>query len=232
VIRTARDLGIATPLTNTPALALGTSAATLLDMTAAYAAIAAGEYPVTPRGLLKAGKAGWGERLWSGQRPLGRKTQAAMLRLLDSAANRGTGNAAALSTPTFGKTGTTQDHRDAVFIGFAGDLVTGIWVGNDDNSPMNGVTGGGLPAEIWHDFMRGARLSENAPVAVAARPTVDRTPIEDILPEIGGTDLGNVVAQTRQAIETARDVQETIERLDPATEPAEDEPPPRPPETP
>ena len=58
--------------------------------------------------------------------------------------------------PVFGKTGTTQDHRDAWFIGFAEDLVVGVWVGNDDNAPMRGVTGGGLPAQIWRSFVADA----------------------------------------------------------------------------
>jgi penicillin-binding protein 1A len=62
--------------------------------------------------------------------------------------------------PTFGKTGTTQDSRDALFVGFAGDLVVGVWVGNDDNSPLPGVTGGGLPARMWRDFMRPALATE------------------------------------------------------------------------
>src|SRR3546814_19093791 len=84
----------------------------------------------------------------------GRSTGPMLLDLLWSAANEGTGRAAALRVETFGKTGTTQDNRDAIFIGFAGDLVTGVWVGNDDNSPLKGnVHGGGLPARIWRDFM-------------------------------------------------------------------------------
>ena len=69
--------------------------------------------------------------------------------------------------PTFGKTGTTQDYRDAVFVGMAGDLVTGVWLGNDDNTPMRDVTGGTLPAEIWARFMADAldvhRLGEPPP---------------------------------------------------------------------
>lgn len=82
----------------------------------------------------------------------------AMLDLLWTATNQGTGRAAALPIPTFGKTGTTQNHRDALFVGFAGGLVTGVWVGNDDNSPMRGVTGGTLPAQIWRAFMSQADL--------------------------------------------------------------------------
>lgn len=75
-----------------------------------------------------------------------------MLNLLRAAVSDGTGRAARLPIPVFGKTGTAQDHRDAVFVGFTGDVVVGVWVGNDDHSPMKGVTGGGLPAQIWHDF--------------------------------------------------------------------------------
>src|SRR3546814_17278646 len=74
--------------------------------------------------------------------------------MLRAAINRGTGRAAMLWVPNFGKTGTTQDHRDALFIGYAGDLEVGVWVGNDDNSPLAGVTGGRLPARIWRDFIR------------------------------------------------------------------------------
>ncbi|WP_238995311.1 transglycosylase domain-containing protein [Sphingomonas solaris] len=218
VIRAARDLGITSPLADSPALALGTSTATLLEMTSAYAGIAGGTYPVRPRGLPAAADPGWRERLWSSQRRLDRKREwPAMLDLLGAAATRGTGRAAYLGVPTFGKTGTTQDHRDAVFIGFAGDLVTGIWVGNDDNSPMDKVTGGGLPARMWRDFMSHARLSEHGaaprPAVARAPVVVDRTPIEEILPEIGGEDLGDAVARTRAAIEDARAAQAAIENF-------------------
>ena len=67
------------------------------------------------------------------------------------------------------KGGTTQDYRDAVFVGYAGDLVVGVWVGNDDNTSLNGVTGGGLPARIWRNFMRGARAGSDI-VEPAERP--------------------------------------------------------------
>jgi penicillin-binding protein 1A len=76
-----------------------------------------------------------------------------MLELLWAAANEGTGQAARLSTPTFGKTGTSQGGRDAYFIGFSGDLIVGVWIGYDDNRPIPGAQGGHLPATIWHAFM-------------------------------------------------------------------------------
>jgi penicillin-binding protein 1A len=79
-----------------------------------------------------------------------------MLDLLYAAANEGTGRRAALSVPTFGKTGTTQENRDALFVGFAGDLVVGVWVGRDDNKSLGKVSGGTVPAEIWRNFMTSA----------------------------------------------------------------------------
>ena len=164
VTRAARDLGITGPLTPEPSLALGTSATTLLDMTAAYAAIAGGRWPVRPRGVpADADARAWYDLSGLARGRMSRRETAAMRDMLSAAIDRGTGRAARLSVPAFGKTGTTQDHRDAMFIGFAGDLVVGVWVGNDDNSPMKGVTGGGVPARIWRDFTgRALRVSGGA----------------------------------------------------------------------
>jgi penicillin-binding protein 1A len=83
---------------------------------------------------------------------------------------RGTGNSARLpGIKAYGKTGTTQNFRDALFVGFAGDLIVGVWFGNDDNSPMNGVTGRGLPAETWRKFMMQALPQLRARPVAAAR---------------------------------------------------------------
>ena len=94
----------------------------------------------------------------------------ALLDLLHGAVTDGTGRAARLSQPSFGKTGTTQDHRDALFIGLAGDLAVGVWVGNDDNTPMRGVTGGGLPARMWAQFTAPAIGAHALGVPREARP--------------------------------------------------------------
>ena len=156
MIRAARDLGIDSPLTDRPSLALGTSGVSLVELTAAYAALAGGRYPVQPRGLpptaaeAAGGLNGWFAR---GGRLDDRRDRAPMLDLLWAAANRGTGRRAAISTATFGKTGTTQNNRDALFIGFAGDLVVGVWVGRDDNQSLGKITGGTAPADIWRRFM-------------------------------------------------------------------------------
>ena len=157
VVRAARDLGIDSPLTGRPSLSLGTSGVSLLELTSAYAAIAGGRYPVEPRGL-PFSKEELEEGTLSaffarGGRMDDRRDRAPMLNLLWAAANEGTGRRAAMSTPTFGKTGTTQNNRDALFVGFAGDLVVGVWVGRDDNQSLGRITGGTAPAEIWRRFM-------------------------------------------------------------------------------
>ena len=155
VIRAARDLGLTGTLRPDPSLALGTNEVSLLELTAAYAAVAAGRYPIRPRGLAES--RGWLGGWRSPTEGLSRDRAFPMLRdVLYAVANRGTGRAAALTVPTFGKTGTTSDYRDAVFVGFAGDLVVGVWVGNDDNRPLPGTSGGGLPARIWRSFMSDA----------------------------------------------------------------------------
>jgi penicillin-binding protein 1A len=159
VLRTARELGISTPLPNHPSAALGTAGVSLLELTAAYAAVASGRYPVAARGVEsdeveEQGLAAMFRR--SGGTLDRDRDWAPMLDLLWASANEGTGKRAALRVPTFGKTGTTQEHRDAVFVGFAGDLVVGVWVGRDDDKPLKGVSGGTVPASIWRDFMNAA----------------------------------------------------------------------------
>jgi len=158
VIRAARDLGISTPLPDKPSLALGTAGVSLLELTSAYAAIADGRYPVVARGLPDApAPEGLSAFFQSGGGSLDpRRDQAPMLDLLYAAANGGTGRRAALAVPTFGKTGTTQESRDALFVGFAGDLVVGVWIGRDDNGSLGRVSGGTVPAEIWRSFMTSA----------------------------------------------------------------------------
>jgi penicillin-binding protein 1A len=156
VIRTARSLGVRSPLPEgDPSLALGTSSMTLLELTSAYAGVAANEYPVRPYAFPQE-EQGWWEWLWSPETSTSERAHDDIERMLRTAINRGTGEAAELPIANYGKTGTTQNYRDALFVGYAGDLVVGVWVGNDDNSSLDGISGGGLPARIWKDFMRGA----------------------------------------------------------------------------
>ncbi|RYM14966.1 PBP1A family penicillin-binding protein [Sphingobium cupriresistens] len=189
VIKVARDLGVTAPLTEDLSLALGTSEIPLVELAEAYAAVAAGAYPVLAHGLPPE-EQGWFEKLMQRQRQFS-QDQLDMIRdLLSSAANRGTGSAAALRTSTFGKTGTTQDSRDAIFVGYAGGLVTAVWIGNDDNAPLpGGAAGGGVPARIWRNFMSGAI---NEPVEDAPEETQDADLVNAIANVTVETGIGNV----------------------------------------
>ena len=178
VIAAARDLGLRAPLENNPSLALGTGEVTLLDLTSAYAAVRAGKAPVDPWGISGVMMSNDSQYLPIGhlddsQHRLG-QYQAELIDLLQGVVEHGTGRAAALQGFAAGKTGTTQDYRDAWFVGFDDSLVVGVWVGNDDHSPMKGVVGGSLPAKIWKDFMEQASaptVAGNNPVASPAPPT-------------------------------------------------------------
>ena len=157
VIETAQRLGITAPIENNASIALGTSGASLLEMTGAYATFANQGYGVWPRGIERIATRD-GQVLYqrSGNGP-GRVASSGainkMLDIMQAVVEWGTGKRAKLDRPAYGKTGTTQNYRDAWFIGLTGNLVAGVWVGNDDNSPMQKVTGGALPVAIWHDFM-------------------------------------------------------------------------------
>jgi penicillin-binding protein 1A len=105
--------------------------------------------------------------------------------MLATVVSSGTGRSAALSIPAFGKTGTTQDNRDAWFIGYAGDLVAAVWIGNDDNSPIPGLSGGGIPARVWRDFMVRA-LGVSLPPAPVIEDEVDNEmTLDDVLNSVG-----------------------------------------------
>jgi len=182
VLRAARDLGVTSPLPDKPSLALGTGGVSLLQLTSAYAAILSGRYPIEPRGLPEVADQGTLVSFFS---PGGRLDEARdrtpMLDLLWAAANTGTGRRAALRIPTFGKTGTTQDNRDALFVGFAGNLVVGVWVGRDENGSLGKISGGTVPARIWRDFMSTAiaidgRQGPPLPMSFRDRQAEDRDP--------------------------------------------------------
>jgi penicillin-binding protein 1A len=188
VIRAARDLGITTPLPDKPSLALGTAGVSLLELTSAYAAVASGHYPIAARGLPQEQPAEGLKALFRSDGALDRQRDwAPMLDLLYAAANEGTGHRAALAVPTFGKTGTTQENRDAVFIGFAGDLVVGVWVGRDDNKSLGKISGGTVPAEIWHNFMTSALSVDRSrgpelPIQIRRRDTDQDQRLKSPLP--------------------------------------------------
>jgi penicillin-binding protein 1A len=151
--KAARDLGIKDEIGDDLTIALGTSTMSLLDLTSAYASVAGGTPPVVPYAVSAPPR---DEGVMSRLRALGGDSlpeRAALREMMRATIDYGTGTRAKLPVAAFGKTGTTQDSRDAIFVGFAGDLVVGVWVGNDDNSPMKGVLGSTMPAVMWHEFM-------------------------------------------------------------------------------
>ena len=162
VRRAANGFGLHSDLAEGPALALGSSEASLLEMTAAYAGILNGGNAVRPYGFTSLRLASEREPLMGIGGGITRRviSEEAAMRLTWMMtqvleAPYGTGRRARLSDgrQAAGKSGTTQASRDAWFVGFTADFAVGVWMGNDDNTPLTGVTGGGLPAEIWRETM-------------------------------------------------------------------------------
>ena len=157
----AHRLGIMGNLPNNDSLALGTAEVSLLEMTGAYATFFNGGLRMTPTGIESITADGRAVTLprAAAQHVLDPDIAAMMARMMAAVVSRGTGRAAALPGRTVaGKTGTTQDYHDAWFIGWTGGMILGVWLGNDDNKPMHDVTGGTLPARLFHDIageMRG-----------------------------------------------------------------------------
>lgn len=125
-----------------------------------------------------------------GERVISESAARQLTYMMSQVIERGTGRRARLDGhEAAGKTGTTSDYRDAWFIGFTADYVVGVWMGNDDNKPLTGVTGGGLPAEIWHEVM--VRINEG----VAAKPLVKEIPESTYAPVGGGTGEGAIAPE-------------------------------------
>ncbi len=178
VIDMAKSLGVHTDLPAVPSLALGSAEVTLLDMTAAMDAIAVDSKSIEPYTIRKI-RTGTRALLYTRPDTVAERAdwnRNALVQLLQGVVTNGTGRAARLDRRSAGKTGTTQDYRDAWFIGFTSDIVVGAWVGNDDDSPMDGVVGGDLPAKIWHDFVEEAERSLSTPIAAAPHPAAPQPP--------------------------------------------------------
>jgi penicillin-binding protein 1A len=141
-------------------LALDTNEVNLLELVSAYAPFANGGVGVWPHGIAEIRDSDGDvvfQRSGSGVgRVMSPELAGTMNEMLSGVIGHGTGRSAALPRPAAGKTGTTQDYRDAWFIGYTADLVAGVWLGNDDHSPTNKVTGGSLPAQAWRRFMLAA----------------------------------------------------------------------------
>ena len=188
VVAAARDLGIDAPLSPVPSLALGTSELTLIDLTGAFASVRAGRR-IEPFGVIAFGPENQGLRTVGTPTggPLSHREE--LTALLRRVVTSGTGRGADTGGFVAGKTGTSQDHRDAWFIGFNEALVVGVWVGNDDHSPMRGVTGGSVPAQIWRRFVQaaGAVVRARPHIAAEQMPESAAAPREAIATEGRGT---------------------------------------------
>lgn len=159
VIQIARVLGIETPLAYDYTIALGSNGVKLFEFTRAYGAFANGGYVVQPYGIERVetsrGKVVYEAPKTKISHQLSQNTAAAMTAMLKTVITNGTGRGANIGKPAAGKTGTTDDNRDAYFVGYTPNVVTGVWVGSDANTVMNkGIQGGSVPAVIWRDVMR------------------------------------------------------------------------------
>lgn len=173
----ARRFGITTPISTTPAMVLGSSETRVIDMTRAFASVAARGKSVTPYAITKVSTID-GEVIY--QHKSARQVQlvedyvaGAMTDLLQSAVATGTGRAASIGRPVAGKTGTTSSNKDGWFLGFSSGLTTGVWMGRDDARAVGNLQGGTAPAAAWANFMR---------TAVARRP-VENFDTEVVFPE-------------------------------------------------
>lgn len=176
VVKKAHQLGIVSDLQPVPSLALGTSEVTLLELTGAYLPFATGGVRRPLYGVTTVEEES-GRELYkmapTEVRVIAPALAADMRAMMAAVIDGGTGRAARLEgRPAAGKTGTTQNGRDAWFVGFSGDYIAGVWLGNDDNAPMKGVMGSNLPAQIWREVMQATpkpARPEPPPTPVATR---------------------------------------------------------------
>lgn len=158
ILKTAKSLGITSKMERDLSLTLGSSGVSMLEMATGYAVLANGGYRVFPYAITRITN-GEGRVLFKRSPPksyqsiIRRKHVRAISSMMESVINEGTGRRARMPFPASGKTGTSQNSRDAWFVGYTNKIVSVVWLGNDDNSPMRRITGGGLPAEIWRDVM-------------------------------------------------------------------------------
>ncbi len=175
VIQTAREMGITTKLENDLTIALGSNGVKLYDMVVAYGAFANGGFRVRPYSVERVENSR-GITIYENSGPkivkvINFETAAGMTYMLRKVVEIGTGKAANIAPNIAGKTGTTNDYRDAWFMGFTPDIVTGVWIGNDNNSKLPGITGGSLPARIFAEFMKVA--IQNFPKSVFDYPKLN-----------------------------------------------------------
>ncbi len=177
VIQTAREMGITTPLANDMTIALGSNGVKLYDMVVAYGAFANGGFRVRPYCVERVENSR-GVSIYENSGPkivkvINIETAEGMTYMLRKVVEAGTGKAANIAQNIAGKTGTTNDYRDAWFVGYSPDIVAGVWIGNDNNSKLPGITGGALPARVFAQYMTTA--IQNFPKSVFDYPKMNGT---------------------------------------------------------
>lgn len=209
VIQTARVLGIETPLEYDYTIALGSNGVKLFEFTRAYGAFANGGYVVQPYAIERVetsrGKVVYKAPKTKITHQLSMNTVAEMTAMMKTVITNGTGRAANIGKPAAGKTGTTDDNKDAYFMGYTPNIVTGVWVGNDDNTVMNkSIQGGTVPALIWKDVMKVA--TEPYGKAEFNYPQVELIPFGSVNPN---KVIGDTAAKPKQEEQEEIDLNET-----------------------
>ena len=213
VILMARELGITTPLSNDSTISLGSNGVKLFDMVVAYGVFANGGFRVKPYAVTEVetsrGRVVYTANKVQKSKVLHFETAGAVNAMLEQVIAAGTGMAAKIGVAQAGKTGTTDDYKDAWFMGYTPNIVTGVWVGNDDNSKLPGLTGGTLPAFIWRDTMKvitepykDAKF-DYEPFELKANAPVPQSEITEKVEETdGGTPTETPANDTPEATET------------------------------
>ena len=213
VIQTAREMGITTPLASDMTIALGSNGVKLYDMVVAYGAFANGGYRVRPYAVERVENSR-GVTIYENSGPkivkvINFETAAGMTYMLRKVVEVGTGKAANIAQNVAGKTGTTNDYRDAWFVGFTPDIVTGVWVGNDNNSKLPGITGGAMPARVFANYMKTA--IKNFPLSVFDYPKMNGS---NSLSPIKMDDVDETVDETEEETADKQAIQkETTDTL-------------------
>ena len=201
VIKLARRLGIESELQSNASIALGTSEVTLVELTAAYAPFMNGGYKATPHIIRRIstadGKVLYENTYDNPPRVLEPAIVSQMNGMMMRVITEGTGkNARIPGWQAAGKSGTTQSFRDALFVGYTANLTTGVWFGNDDGKSMKKVTGGGLPAKAWSEFMTAAHAGLSPSPLFG---TANGDPLQggtQPVPQEGGDELFDIISRT------------------------------------
>ncbi len=192
IVDTARRMGITTPLPDTPSLPIGADAVTMFEHAVAYATFPNKGMAVTPHTILEV-RAGNGETIWrfdrDGPKPrraLTEQVAVDMVGMMNHVVEEGTARRAMLNgIKAAGKTGTTNNYRDAWFVGYTGNFVCGVWYGNDDYAPLNRMTGGALPAMTWHEVMAYAHQGVELKNLPGLPPNPSTTAPPDLVSQAG-----------------------------------------------